>query len=81
MVDVAKVTMFGENIGTFRWNNAYSATISDNAQDSRQWSIAVVQNGHKPPTTLLFRHSLSGIVSLLQILFPMSITPSVLCLF
>lgn len=23
MVDVAKVTMFGENIGTFRWDNAY----------------------------------------------------------
>ena len=23
MVDVAKVTMFGENVGTFRWDNTY----------------------------------------------------------
>ena len=24
MVDVAKVTMFGENVGTFRWDNTYA---------------------------------------------------------
>ena len=23
MVDVAKVTMFGENVGTIRWDNTY----------------------------------------------------------